>query len=74
VVLEGLPERVGPSIDDAGEQRIAVEDAGVEVVRVRACSRLRPDEATRAFDALWRGLYEPVERCLVELGVPRELL
>jgi hypothetical protein len=74
VVLERLPERCGPGMDDAGEQRIAVEDAGVQIVRVRVCSGWRPDEATRAFDALWRELYEPVERCLVELGVPRALL
>jgi hypothetical protein len=72
--LEGLPERCGPFMDDAAERRIAIEDAGVEVARVRACTRLRPDAATRAFDELWRELYEPVTRCLAVLGVPRELL
>jgi hypothetical protein len=73
-LLERLRERCGPGLDDAAEQRIAVEAAGVGIARVRVRSSLRADEAARAFDALWRELYEPVERCLVELGVPRELL
>jgi len=73
-ILEGLPERVGPSIDDAGEQRIMVEDAGASVLRVRMSVGGRTDASTRAFDALWRELYRPAQRCLIELGVPRRLL
>ena len=63
-------------MDDAGEHQIVLEDAsaGLQIVRVRTCVNLRADAATRTFDALWRELYEPVERCLVELGIPKALL
>lgn len=75
--LARLPERSGPAMamDDAGECRIELDDAstGLQLVRVRARARLGADEATRAFDELWRELYGPVEACLTELGVPEEL-
>ncbi len=75
-VLEGLPARCGPSVDDVGEREIGIEDssAGLQVVRVRARVNLRADEPARAFDALWRELYEPIKLCLIQLQVPSEFL